>query len=135
MKKTPLKRKTPLKSNATLKTNQPLKQKTPLKSKQKTAKKLSQDYWSIFGKEGICAIDGTKCQTVPHHIFGGANKALSEKYGFILFLSPYKHTVASDSIHQDKNLEKEWRAKCELYYLEHYGDSEDWLNEFGRHYV
>ena len=86
MKRTPLKRKTPLKAYKPLKAKKPLKSNCRLKTRQKTARKLSTPYYSIFTVNmGICHITGDTRNVEPHHIFQGkAYKELSEKYGFIV---------------------------------------------------
>ncbi len=139
-RKTPLKatkqlqRKTPLKTTVTLKTTTPLKSATQLKRtsglkvKQKTAKKLNKPYESIFTADmSVCYITGCK-GAVPHHVFNRANKALSEKYGFILPLSPEMHEL----IHKDQTMWLKYKVKCEEYYIhELHRTKEQWIEEFG----
>ncbi len=135
MKKTQLKRKTALKARTALTSHTGLRQKTPLKVRQKTAKKLKEPYWSIFTDNmDICAITGEK-GAEPHHIFNGANKELSEKYGFMLPLRRDWHRGTPYSIHENKDLRLKYRAECEKYYIEVLKKTrEDWISEFGMWY-
>ena len=123
---------TRLKRKTTLKAYTKLEQKTPLKKKQKTARKLDTPYFSIFTNDlSRCVITGEK-NAEPHHIFNGSNKALSEKYGFILPLRADWHRIAAYSIHQDKRLRNKYRIACEKYYVEILGKTrEEWIKEFG----
>ncbi len=145
MKKTPLKRKTPLKAHTTLKSNSTLKAKTALKAKstlktkstlkckQKTARKLSTPYKSIFSDSlDRCYITGATTNIHPHHIFGASKKALSEKYGFILPLRADWHEGTTYSIHQDRALDLKYKCLCEKYYITTLNKTkEEWIEEFG----
>ena len=106
-----------------------------IKSKQLTAKKTSGDYFSIFGKPGICIFTGDKKNIVPHHIFEGPYKAASEKYGFILFMRRDYHTGYSYSIHENPELLKRYKIICENYYVDTLKHSkEEFISEFGKWY-
>lgn len=112
----------------------PLKRNsTPIKCKQKTAKKLKGEYHSVFTSDmSRCIITGDK-NPHPHHIFDGPNKALSEKYGFMIPLRGDWHTLADYGIHTNRELDLEWKRKCENYYIEKLNKTkEDWINEFGK---
>ena len=104
-----------------------------IKSKQLTAKKISGDYFSIFGKPGIRIFTGDKKNIVPHHIFEGPYKAASEKYGFILFMRRDYHTGYSYSIHENPELLKKYKIICENYYVDTLKHSkEEFISEFGK---
>lgn len=123
MKRSPLVQKTPLKAKTKLTAKTPLKSKTTLRSttrlrcKQKTARKLDTPYKTIFGSMDTCYITGSKNSVVPHHIFGGPNKAKSEEYGFILPLRKDWHTMQPYSIHEDRNLDLKYKRLCQEYWL------------------
>lgn len=153
---TPLKACTTLKSNSELhnkgsklrqytplSSNSELTAKSQLKAKQKTAKKLSGEYKSIFGPLDICVITGEKKKkigkgkwsVIPHHIFGGPNKAKSELYGFILPLRVDWHTGHVYSIHEDPDLDLKYKRLCQDYYINILKKSrEDFIKEFGKWY-
>lgn len=144
-RKTPLKATTGLKSNSTLKSRRSLrdsyaeKVKLGLKQPKSKAKvyKPKFKYSSVFTDDlDSCIISGAKkseyLSIEIHHIFGAANKANSEEFGFIIPLRPDWHTLETYSIHQDRNLELYWRRKCQKYWLEHYGTQEEFINVFGK---
>lgn len=139
MKKTPLQRKTPLQAKTTLKVRAPLKAKTPLKAntalsqKQKGARKLKTPYFSVFTKDmHRCIITGDTDNVDPHHIFSGGRKTFSEKYGFMIPLRRDWHETANYSIHKDRNLELQWKIKCQNYWInELHRTKEEWISECG----
>lgn len=53
-------------------------------------------------KKGEYYICGRICiPTEQHHIFGGANRKWSEKYGLKVFLCPYCHRDNRNGVHSD----------------------------------
>lgn len=84
----------------------------------------------------ICVFTG--CADVErHHVFGGANRERSEKYGFVVPLRPdlhpngvrFKRTVANLQI--DGYL----KAECQKWYEGHVGTREEFIREFGKSYL
>lgn len=49
---------------------------------------------------GKCFLSGTYGTVERHHIFGGARRNLSERYGLVVYLSPEKHQLDRDSAHR-----------------------------------
>lgn len=133
-KNTPLKTKTPLKAKTSLQARSELKSFTPLSCKQKSANKTGKAYFSVLTKNmGVCAISGEKEHVVPHHIFDGPNKALSESYGFMLPLTNYWHTLGEYSIHHNRDLDLKYKRMCQDYYVSVLGKTkEDFISEFGK---
>ena len=78
----------------------------------------------------------TGCAPVErHHIFGGANKKLSEKYGFIAPLRPDLHPNGVFAGKDAKNVDTLLKTMAQTYYEEHYGSREDFIREFGRSWL
>ena len=147
-----LKQKTPLKTNTRLQAKTSLKAKKSLrdsyaekvkagikkpKSNRAKAYRPKYKYFSIFTSDlDTCYVTGdTKAAGADihvHHIFGAANKANSEKYGFIIPLRADWHDLASYSIHQDRIFELEIKHKCQDYWLANYGTKEEFINVFGK---
>lgn len=147
-----LKRKTPLKAKTRLKTYSTLQVKRSfrdsyqdkvksgnikIKHKKQTPYKPKYKYESIFTDDlKKCVITGAVKDEYTdihiHHIFGGANKANSEKYHFLIPLRADWHDMADYGIHFDKKLDLKYKRKCQEYYLEHYGTREEFIKEFGR---
>lgn len=70
-----------------------------------------------------------------HHIFGGANRKRSEKYGFVIPLRPDLHP---NGVHAGKNAKEiDTKLKCmaQEYYENHYGTREQFRKEFGKSYL
>lgn len=105
----------------------------PIKCKQKTARKNTTPYISIFTDNmNVCYITGSTSNICPHHIFGAAKKSFSEKYGFILPLRTDWHTVTSYSIHKDRNLDLQYKRLCEEYWINELGKTKnEWIKECG----
>ena len=80
-----------------------------------------------------CVISGEKENVVPHHIFEGANKANSEKYGFIIPLTMQWHTLRDDSIHHNRELDLKYKRMCQEYYVSILNKTkEEFISEFGK---
>ena len=152
-----LKQTKPLQAKTRLKTNKPLQAKTSLKAKRslrdsyaekvkhgikkpKTKQKSYRPKYKYFSvltdNLDACYVTGdTKAAGADihvHHVFGAANKANSEKYGFIIPLRADYHDLESYSIHQDRVFELKVKRACEQYWLDNYGSKEDFISVFGR---
>lgn len=137
--KTPLKAKTTLKAKQSLRDSYAAKVKAGIKKPKKTYQKSYRPkykYHSIFTDDlDTCIMTGVSKDYADihvHHIFGAANKANSECYGFIIPLRADWHDLECYSIHQDRNLELYWRRKCQEYWLDNYGTQEEFIEIFGR---
>lgn len=72
-----------------------------------------------------------------HHIFSGANRTLSEKYGLKVYLHHNKcHIFGKHSVHQNAEVGKKVKAFAQQKAMEHYGWSvEDFIRIFGKSYI
>lgn len=70
-----------------------------------------------------------------HHVFGGRNKKLSEKYGFIAPLRPDLHPNGVFAGKHSKEVDTKLKTMCQQYYEEHYGTREQFIKEFGKSYL
>lgn len=142
MKKTPLKRKTPLVAKTPLKSKSCLERRTPLRAKALSKEHNSvvkrKKYVPMYKYESIftsdlkrCVITGS-CERIEiHHIFGGANKHLAEKYHFLLPLRADWHKVSNYSIHMDRQLNLKYKLACQDYWIRVLKKTkEEWLEEF-----
>ena len=70
-----------------------------------------------------------------HHIFGGANRPLSEKDGLVVYLCQRHHNTPPDGVHHNqKNMEilrQDGQKKWEETYTGHY----DFMKRFGKNYL
>lgn len=92
--------------------------------------------WSIFTEDmDRCMVSGRTDHIERHHIFGGANRKRSEKYGFIAPLTAELHP--NGVIGQTKDLralDRKLKRLCQSYYLTYIGNRDEWYAEFGRFY-
>ena len=70
-----------------------------------------------------------------HHVFGGANKKRSEKYGFIAPLRPDLHPNGVFAGQAAKAVDTELKQRCQRYYEEHCGTRKQFISEFGKSYL
>ena len=88
--------------------------------------------FSIFTNDlNRCVITHTN-PTHIHHIFGASNKANSEKYGFLLPLSPEYHDMSDKGIHFNRDFDLCYKRKCQEYWLENIGTKEEFIRVFGK---
>ena len=128
-----LKRKTALKAKTSL------SQKTEISpvSKKRASHLRTVEYKSIFTDHmDVCYITGDTKNVDPHHIFGGADKASSELFHFMLPLRRDWHTLADYSIHKDRQFALKMKLKCQKYWIETLHKTlEEWLMYFRKWYV
>lgn len=81
-----------------------------------------------------CYITGSP-DIALHHIFGGANRNRSEKYGFILPLRPDYHNMSNYGVHMNRELDLKFKTMAQRYYEEHHGNRECFIEEFGKSWI
>lgn len=72
-----------------------------------------------------------------HHIFGGALRNKSEKYGLFVYIHHNKcHIFGKRSVHQNAKINYALKATAQVIAMEHYGWSEeDFRREFYKNYI
>ena len=91
--------------------------------------------WSVFTDDmDHCMFTGS-APVERHHIFGGANKKRSEKYGFIAPLRPDLHPNGVFAGQGAKAVDTSLKTRSQAYYEEHYGTREEFIKEFGKSYL
>ena len=71
-----------------------------------------------------------------HHIYGAANKSLSEKYGFVVPLRYDLHpNGARANPKYREQIDKYLKRMAQQYFEEHYGDRDDFIKTFGKSYL
>ena len=142
----PLQAKTGLKSNSSLRAKQSLRDSyaAKIKSGEKSKPKVSNKaykpkfkYFSVLQPDlTVCFVTGDRKSSGAdihvHHVFGGANKAKSEKYGFLIGLRADWHDMADYGIHFDREFELRIKRMCQQFWLDHYGTKEEFIAEFGK---
>ena len=71
-----------------------------------------------------------------HHIFGGPNRKLSEKYGLKVYLCPSHHQFGPDAVHKNPNYGYDYYLKQlgQQAFAEHYPDL-DFRMIFGKTFI
>lgn len=96
---------------------------------------MGKKLWSIFTDDmDSCMITGTS-PVERHHVFGGANRSRSEKYGFIAPLRPDLHPNGVRAGEAAKSLDMVLKTRCQRYYEEFHGTREDFIKEFGKSWL
>lgn len=76
-----------------------------------------------------CFLCGMNANLEPldcHHVFGGANRKNSEKYGLKVYLHHSKcHIFGKDSVHKNAEVGNRVKAVAQQRAMQHYGWTED----------
>ena len=71
-----------------------------------------------------------------HHVFGGALRSKSGKYGLVVRLCHYCHNEPPNGVHQNKEHRRYLQAYAQKKAMAHYGWSiEDFRREFYKNYL
>lgn len=85
-----------------------------------------------FPKE--CYITGATTGLHKHHIYGGANRKLSEIYGLYVWLIPKYHNMSNDGVHFNKKLDTELKRLGQMKF-EQTGNREEFVRIFNKNYL
>lgn len=66
-----------------------------------------------------------------HHIFGGANRKNSTKYGLVCSLCHFCHNEPPNGVHFNREIDLDLKAEAQEWFEENY-QSEDFMTIFGR---
>ena len=71
-----------------------------------------------------------------HHIFGGANRKLSEQDGLFVYLTPELHNMSDKGIHFNKTFMDYAHSIVQLSWMKYYKKSkEEFIARYGRNYL
>ena len=72
-----------------------------------------------------------------HHVFGGANRKLSEMYGLKVYLHHNRcHIFHKTAVHQNAAINNALKAKVQKIAMGHYGwTTEEFIKIFGKNYL
>ena len=88
--------------------------------------------WSVFTDDmDHCYFTGT-APVERHHIWGGANRNNSEKYGFVIPLRPDLHPNGTQAGKNATEIDLKLKQMAQEYFEEHYGTREDFRRIFGK---
>lgn len=75
-------------------------------------------------------------RAIIRHVFGGANRSLSEKYGLVVNLCHECHNEPPDGVHFNAENMLALRKWAQKQAMEHYGwDEAEFIKIFGRSYL
>ncbi len=83
-----------------------------------------------------CYFCGSTRWIERHHVFGGANRKLSEKYGLVVDLCHYCHNEPPEGIHFNRDRMLRLRKEFQIKAMKENGWSEkEFIDKFGRSYL
>lgn len=84
----------------------------------------------------LCGKNGCMDPLEDHHVFGSANRKLSEKYGLKVWLCGNScHRNGPLSVHRNRVISDRVKAIAQAKWEETYGTREDFIRLFGRNYL
>jgi hypothetical protein len=89
---------------------------------------------SIVWNEKKCFLCGSSQWLEKHHIFGGANRKKSEKYGLTVYLCHYCHNEPPNGVHHNASNMLLLKKIGQDAFQKHFPDK-DFLKEFGKNYL
>ena len=71
-----------------------------------------------------------------HHIFGAANRKLSERYGLKVYLCHYCHNEPPYGVHHNAEMMDKLQVIGQKVFMEHYHKTkEEFIEIFGKSYI
>lgn len=89
---------------------------------------------SIISNEKRCLVCGTTYNIHKHHVFFGANRKNSEKYGCWVYLCGRHHNLSSEGVHFNIALNLEIKRMTQRKFEELYSH-EEFIKIFGKSYI
>jgi len=84
--------------------------------------------------EKKCYITGATTGLHKHHIFGGANRKLSEQYGLYVYLIPRLHNMSDEGVHFNREFDLQLKREGQRKFEETHS-REDFVSIFGKNYL
>ena len=90
---------------------------------------------SIMQDEKKCFACGTTMGLHLHHVYPGtANRKISDKHGFTIWLCGRHHNLSNDGIHFNKEFDLRVKQLCQKKYEETHS-REEFMSLIGRNYL
>src|SRR5574344_1240180 len=89
---------------------------------------------SILQNRKECYITHSTTGLHQHHVFGGANRNISEKMGFWVWLRYNLHNMSNDGVHEDFRLNLDLKQKCQKEFEKTHTRSE-FMSLIGKNYL
>jgi len=88
---------------------------------------------SILQDEKKCWITG-ETNVHKHHIYGGANRKISEQHGFFVWLRPDWHNMSDYGVHFNKAFDTDLKRICQRKFEETHSRQE-FMKLIGKNYL
>lgn len=85
-------------------------------------------------RSGICYICRKRGETALHHIYGAANRWMSDENGFTVFLCPECHTESPSAVHRCHETDVWLKARCQRVYEKKHTRA-DFMRLVGKNYL
>lgn len=83
-----------------------------------------------------CHICGSTYWLERHHVFGGANRNLSEKFGLVVYLCHFDHNEPPNGVHFNHENDLKLKREFEQKFLDDYNATfKDFIAIFGKNYL
>lgn len=89
---------------------------------------------SIIQKDKECFFCGTTLNLHKHHIFGAANRPISEKYGCVCYLCADHHNMSGESVHMNRGMDLALKGLAQ-HEMEKTMSREAFIKLFGRSWL
>lgn len=89
---------------------------------------------SILQTEKECYITGRTYGLHLHHIYEGKNRKKSDKYGFVVYLSPEWHNMSDYGVHFNRELDLRLKRECQAKFEETHTRAE-FMAIIGKNYL
>lgn len=89
---------------------------------------------SIINNEKECLVCGTVYNIHKHHIYGGPNRKLSEKYGCWCYLCARHHNMSDAGVHFNRTLDLKLKQQCQKTFEEKH-TRQEFMSIFGRNWL
>lgn len=91
---------------------------------------------TILQSKKECYITQSTSDLHKHHIFGGANRSRSERYGLWVWLRADWHNMSDYGVHFNKELARRLKREAQAAAMQKYGwTKEQFIAMFGRSYL
>lgn len=89
---------------------------------------------SILQDEKKCYITGRTDRLHLHHIYFGANRKISDKNGFTIWLIPELHNMSNQGIHFNRDFDLAIKRDCQRKFEENH-TREEFIKLIGKNYL
>ncbi len=89
---------------------------------------------SILQDKKECYITGRTDRLHLHHIYFGANRKISDKNGFTIWLIPELHNMSNQGIHFNRDFDLAIKRDCQRKYEENH-TREEFIKLIGKSYL